>query len=409
MRKMVFMFPGVGSQYVGMGKVFHDNFKIVRDTFEEAGDVLNADIAGLCFTPEKKKYLARLENSQTALLTLSTATFRVYMEEVGIEPRFCMGHSLGEYSALCCAGVIRFPDVLELVRQRGLIVNEVSASITGTMAWVINLDNKIVEDICGEHSTDEEMVVISAYDSSHQTSISGHTPALLTAAKELEKAGAIVYPLKFSGPFHSPLMKPAAEQMGALLKKYEYRAPRYPVIANRNARPYEGEESVIENLTQQLISPIRWKASTEYLEEQGVEIAVEVGPKDVLKFLMKKNSRTIRTYTLDNPNDLQRVKEELLVTEEDYLPVIGKCLGLAVGTKNRNHNDEEYQKHVVEPFERVQNLYNGLKASGGQPTRDQVIEAVEMLRHVLAVKKVPPRERQWGLNRLFGDKLLSFR
>jgi len=192
MKKIVFLFPGVGSQHVGMGKPLYDDFNVFRETMEEAGDVLGMDMTELCFSPGKKKELDRLGNAQLALVAVSVATFRVYTREIGTRPLFCMGHSLGEYSALCCAGVIPFPEVLKLVKERGTIVNETAAGIDGTMAWVINLDGKVVERVCRETLKKGREVYVSAYDSPHQTSISGVTEALMTTARELEKEGAIV-------------------------------------------------------------------------------------------------------------------------------------------------------------------------------------------------------------------------
>lgn len=312
MKKIVFLFPGVGSQYVGMGKSLYDSFRSFKETIGEASEILQMDLARLCFLPGNKVELDRLENSQSALLAFSIATYRVFMQEIGIKPSYCMGHSLGEYSALCCAGVIRFPDALRLVKERGLIINKVVPAIDGTMAWVINLDTKIVDSVCKEASAEGQAVYVSAYDSPYQSSISGHTNALMKAARELEKKGAIVYPLKLNGPFHSPLMKEAAEKMRFILQQYNYEAPAYQVIANRNALPYNGPGSVIDNLSLQLISPIFWRASIEFLLEKEAEIAIEMGPKNVLKFLTKKNTNSIHTYTTDNNRELDLIRNELM-------------------------------------------------------------------------------------------------
>jgi len=311
MPKIAFMFPGVGSEYTGMGKSFYENFKIVRNTFEEANDILNLNLDEICFEPSKEKELKQLENAQVSLLTLSIAVYRVYMKEIGIQPHFCAGYSLGEYSALCSAGVIEFPGVLKLVRERGRIINEVASLIDGTMAWVINLDSKRVEMVCEEFSEEGKQVFVSAYDTPTQVSISGHTAPLMKAARELEKKG-IVYPLRLSGPFHCPLMKKAAEQMKSILEKFTYRSPACPVVANQNVQPYTDSESVITNLSRQLIRPIRWKTTVEYLMEQEVDIAIEMGPKNVLKFIVEKNTHEIKTYTMDNDKDLDAVKKSLL-------------------------------------------------------------------------------------------------
>ena len=408
MKKIAFLFPGVGSQYVGMSKTLYDNFKIFKETIEEAGDILKKDFASLSFSKDKKEELDRFDIAQLTLLTFSTAAYRVYMQEIGILPHYCMGHSLGEYSALCNAGVIKFPDALELVQQRGLILKEVSDGLDGTMMWVINLDSKIVEELCAEKSKQGKEIYVSAYDSPTQTSISGHTDVLMKTAKELEQKGAIVYPLKLSGPFHSPSMKEASEKMKAVLRQYEYKNPQYPVIANRNAQPYTDSEGVVDNLSLQLISPISWCASVEFLLEQQVQIAVEIGPKNVLKFLMAKNTDKIQVYTTDKQKDLELISNELLVKEDEYLRIIGKCLGAAVSTKNRNDNNEEYEEKVIKPYRKIESVYKEFTEKGKSPGKDLVKESIETLGSILSAKKVPEQEYNYWTENVLGNKFINF-
>lgn len=409
-KKIAFLFPGVGSQYIGMSKSLFDNFKIFKETIEEAGDILQMDLPGMCFLPGKKGEVDKLENAQAILAAFSMASYRVYMQEIGIPPLFCMGHSLGEYSALCSAGVMKFPDTLKLVRERGAAVSETAAGINGTMMWVINLDIKVLEEVCGDTSmkVEGQEVYISAYDSPTQASISGHTDVLMKTARVLEQKGAIVYPLKLSGPFHCPLMKGAAEKMKGILQQYEFDPPGCTVIANRDALPYKDAGSVIDNLSLQLISPIRWRASIEYLLEQGVDIAVEMGPKNVLKFLMQKNTDAIRVFTTDNDRDLEAIRSELLVPEEDYLKVIGRCLGAAVSTKNRNDSEEEYQERVIKPYRKIEAFYNEFVAKNGRPGKGDVKDAVQTLLAILEAKKVPQKEHGFWINRALGNKMLNF-
>jgi [acyl-carrier-protein] S-malonyltransferase len=409
MKKMVFLFPGVGSQYTGMSKTLYENFSVFKETIEQAEEILKLDIPGLCFSPGKKNELDKLENAQCILLAFSIATYRLYMQEIGIKPHYCMGHSLGEYSALCGAGVIDFADALGLVKQRGSIVNRVSSTINGTMAWIINLEIEIVEKVCREYSKPGEEVYISAYDSPTQTSISGQTETLMAAARQLEKEGAIVYPLKLSGPFHSPLMKEAAKKMQTVLGEYNYNQGICPVIANHNAQPYTGVDSVGENLSLQLISPVRWKDSLEYIMAREVEIAVEIGPKNVLKFLTAKNTAALPVFTTDNTQDIEQLSNELIIKEEDYLYIIGKCLGAAVSTKNRNDNQEEYEEKVVKPYRKVESFYNRFTSDQGKPGKEHVEESLQMLRSVLTTKKVPRQEQQFWLNKVCGNKILKYR
>lgn len=309
---MIFMFPGVGSHYIGMGKFFYDNFKIAGEIFEEASDALKIDFARLCFSEESKKELNTLENAQVALVTVSTAAYRVYMEEVGSEPLYCLGHSLGEYSALCAAGVMRFTDALEIVRSRGVILNRAASSMNGMMAWVINLDYRITERICADHAGQGCEVFVSAYDSQVQSTISGFRDTVMRVGRKLEKEGAIVYPLQLSGPFHCPMMNEAALVMENILRQYIFFDARFPVVANQNAQCYDGIESIARNLSLQLVRPIRWRDSIQYLVDQGIKIAIEMGPDKVLKHLMKNNTDSIRVYSFAVGTDLELVKHHLL-------------------------------------------------------------------------------------------------
>jgi len=408
MKKIAFLFPGVGSQYVGMSKSLYDNFPVFRETVDQAGDILKMDVSQLFFSPEKKGELNKLENAQAVLLTASIATYRVFMQEIGIQPHFCMGHSLGEYSALCAAGVIRFPDALKLVRDRAMVVNEAAARIDGTMMWVVNLDVEILEEVCRDVSEEEGGIYISAYDSPAQASISGVTGVLMKAAKKLEEKGAIVYPLKLSGPFHCPLMKEASDKMKPLLQQYKYEKPEYTVIANRDAVPYKGAESVVDNLSLQLISPIRWKASVDYLLEQGTGTGIEIGPKNVLKFLMAKNTNAVKTYTTDSVKDMETISNEMLLEEDEYLNVIGKCLGAAVSTKNRCNDNNVYEEKVIKPYREVEALYNKFVESGTPPGKDHVKTAIRMLRAVLPAKEVPRDEQEYWYSKVVNNKIINF-
>lgn len=301
MNNTVFTFPGVGSHYSGMGKALYDKFRIVRETFEEASDVLKEDFTDLCFSQEKKDKLDKLENSQSALVCVSYATYRAFIQETGYNANYLMGYSLGEYAALCCSGMMSFADTLKLVRDRGLILREASLKIDGTMAWTVNLDFKTVENICNDMMLKGYDIFVSAYDCEDKTCISGSSIAIKEAAKMIEKAGGIVYPIKMSGPFHSPLMREAANDFKDILSQYNYKNAKFNVIANRNASIYDGtKENIVENLTNQLIEPIRWFDSINYLISMDTKVSIEMGPKNVLSYLMKRNTDKIIALNIDS-------------------------------------------------------------------------------------------------------------
>ena len=248
MEKTIFMFPGVGSQCTGMGRDFYQHFKVARSTFAEAGDVLGMNMVKRCLDPTEKEQLEKLENSQTALLTVSVATYRVYMQEIGKDPHYCLGHSLGEYPALCCSGALQFKDALEIVKERGNILSEAASNMGGIMAWIINLDTQIVEKVLQENQAAEANVFVSAYDSPSQSSISGPKDQVIEIGRKLEKQGAIVYPLKLSGPFHCLLMAEPGKKIKSVLQRFTYHTPHYPVIANRNASLYT-KDAIPDNLS----------------------------------------------------------------------------------------------------------------------------------------------------------------
>ncbi|XOS92898.1 ACP S-malonyltransferase [Brevibacillus laterosporus] len=181
-------------------------------------------------------------------------TYRVFMEEIGLLPAFSMGYSLGEYSALVCAGAIEFKDALQMVQERGDVVSDVSNRISGTMAWVTNIDSRTVEQICEEVSQTGDEVYVSAYDTPLKTSISGTNTAIRKAGEKVVEAGGIAIPIKMSGPFHSPLMIEAANKFKEILIKYNYQQPQYPVLSNYSAHPFTDHASIIENLSLQLVS-----------------------------------------------------------------------------------------------------------------------------------------------------------
>jgi [acyl-carrier-protein] S-malonyltransferase len=318
-----------------------------------------------------------------------------------------MGHSLGEYSALCAAGVLSFPQALELVRRRGEIIKEVSAALDGTMMWVINLEVEKVVEICGAVCAPGNEVYVSAYDSPAQASISGRSAAVKTAARQMEQAGAIVYPLKFTGPYHSPLMAGAAARMAEVLGQYRFAEVQYPVIANRTARPYEGKSSVAQNLAQQLVSPINWRNSIAYVLEQGVKIAAEIGPKDVLKFLAKKNSDRLDAFAVDKDEDWNLLKQRLLIPQEEYVQMIGRCLGAAVSTKNKNPGNEKYEEEVIRPYNRMASFYERLLQSGELPTTRQAEEALRILRAVFQAKQVASQDQEKKFARILSGRRLS--
>lgn len=405
--KIALVFPGVGSQHTNMAKSFYDNSQVARETFEEASDTLKMNMAEICFLKDSANKLNEIDISQLALVTTSMAIYRVFLKEIELYPSYCLGHSLGEYSALCAGGVVEFSDALQIVKQRGKIIKETVSSCDGTMIWVINIENKTVEEVCEEYSKSGSEVYISAYDSPTQCSVSGNNDAIKKLTQSLESRGAIVYPLKMSGPFHSPLMIRAANEIKTVLQEYLYNPPKCHVISNYSALPYTGAESVIDNLTKQLISPIRWQESVTYLVDKNVKNVIEIGPKDVLKFLIKKITPLLTPYSFKNFKLGDELRDILFVKEDDYLKIIERCMKAATSTKNYNSNYEEYRNGAVLPYKAVEGIYNSIVRGKNTPLKSQTIQAINMAISVMETKKISKHLLDKKLNQIIEGKILK--
>ena len=245
MGKLAFLFSGQGSQYVGMGKQLYESFPIARQTFEEANDVLSFNLKKLCFEGDIDT-LTQTENAQPAILTVSTAAYRVYMNEIGIMPDYMAGHSLGEISALSCAGAIDFKDAVKIARRRGQLMQEAVMAREGGMLAIIGLGRKIVEEASKQFSKKGNLVVVSNSNSAEQHVISGHSTAIEEAGKYLQSIGAKLIPVKVSAPFHSPLMQSAADKFYYELQEYKFNNLNVNVISNVTAQLYPNKDSLFD-------------------------------------------------------------------------------------------------------------------------------------------------------------------
>ncbi|HEX9061553.1 MAG TPA: ACP S-malonyltransferase [Clostridia bacterium] len=409
MNKIAFLFPGQGSQYIGMGKNYYDKFPIAKQTFEEANEALGFDLKRLCFEGSMAE-LTRTENTQPAILTASVASFRVYMQRIGVMPQYMAGHSLGEISALCCSGAMEFADAVKIVRQRGKFMQEAVPEGYGGMAAISGIDKDIINEECRKISRDGHIVVISNYNSTEQTVISGYARAVADAGEVLKEIGARVVPLKVSAPFHSPLMQDAAERFEKELMKYEMKDIVCPVISNVTAEPYPGSGRIVEYLLRQITSPVRWQSTIEYIQKEGVDTAIEMGPQAILKNLMRKNTSLVTAYSFETEDDIRIIgkiisgngtKDENTV--ESGMKIITQCIRDAVCTKNRNWDNESYRKGVVEPYKKLVEMKERLLKLGVQPDAEQVKESIELLKQIFNTKKIPADEQVERLNLMLNE------
>jgi [acyl-carrier-protein] S-malonyltransferase len=307
--RIVFLFPGQGSQAVGMGKDLADHRPIARQTFEEADEALGIKISQLCFEgPEEKLRLT--ENTQPAILTVSVAAWRV-LQEKGLKPVFVAGHSLGEYSAHVAAGTMSFADAVRTVRSRGKFMQEAVPVGTGSMAAILGMSPDAVAGVCSD-AAQGEVCESANINSPEQIVISGHVAAVARAVKLADERGAKrAKVLPVSAPFHCSLMKPAQEKLSVVLASLQFGPPRFPVVCNVTARPVENAESSREALVRQVTGSVRWSESMQWLIAQGVQTFVEVGPGKVLSGLMRQIDRSKKCVNVEDEASLQKTLELL--------------------------------------------------------------------------------------------------
>ena len=311
MKKIAFLFPGQGSQYIGMGCTFHEAHETARRTYDEASAVLGYDLADLSFCGPQQK-LDKTEFTQPALLVASVAALRVIRERFDVTPAFLAGHSLGEYTALVAAGALDFTDAVALVRLRGRFMEESASGGKGKMCAIIGLDLDTVSAICDSATINTAEVVPANINSPQQIVISGHAAAVDIAMGLAKDRGAkMLVPLPVSVPSHCALMAGAAEKLERVLAKVDFGPFTTPVVTNVEAEPTTDPGAVPGLLVRQLTSPVRWVDTVMRLKAEGVTDAVEIGPGKVLSGLTKRTDRGISTMNIDTVEDLEKIKELL--------------------------------------------------------------------------------------------------
>jgi [acyl-carrier-protein] S-malonyltransferase len=293
---VAFIFPGQGSQAVGMGKALAEAHPIARRTFEEADDALGYSISRLCFEgPEEE--LKRTEITQPAILTASIAMYRVFAEKKPeLVPTHVAGHSLGEFSALVAAGAFEFRDAVKLVSERGRLMQLAVPLGEGAMAAVLSVGPEVVTEACKKVEAEMNGAVVRAanFNAPEQTVISGAKPAVDAASRALSEAGAKIMALPVSAPFHCPMMEPAARGLEKALEPITLGALKTPVVTNVEAAANSDVARVKKLLVEQVTAPVRWVEIVRFLVGAGVTEAIEIGPGKVLAGLAKRIDKTLK-------------------------------------------------------------------------------------------------------------------
>jgi len=301
--KIAFVFPGQGSQYVGMGKEIHEKFDVAREIFKEASDALGYDLAGLCFNGPKEE-LDKTFRTQPCILTVSIALYRVLFSK-GIKPSVVAGHSLGEYSALVAAEVLLFGDAVKLTEKRGQFMQEAVPEGRGLMAAVLGLERNKVDEICRLLKTGYALP--ANYNCPGQIVIAGEKTAVEEAINLCKEAGAKrALPLSVSVPSHCALMNNASQRLSELLDKLEFKNPVIPIVNNADARFLDNVESIKTSLVRQISSPLLWEDSIMAIADSGIDIFVEVGPGKVLSGLIKRIVPEARVLNFENLKSLEK-------------------------------------------------------------------------------------------------------
>ncbi|MBP3546722.1 MAG: ACP S-malonyltransferase [Alphaproteobacteria bacterium] len=313
--KNAFVFPGQGSQFVGMGKDLADNFASAREVFEEVDSTLNQNLFQLMINgPEQE--LTMTANTQPALMSVSMAVVRVLEKEFGISLKdkatFVAGHSLGEYSAACAAGVFSLADTARLLRARGDAMQKAVPLGVGGMAAVIGLSYKDVNALV-EACEDENNLCVAANDNSDgQVVLSGHMAAIEKAVDIAGEFGAKrCIKLPVSAPFHSPLMQPAAEVMARVFMEVEANPAQIPLIANVLASPISNEKEIIKHLVEQVTGSVRWRETMNFMHSEGITDIYELGAGKVLSGMVKRGYKDINSSSVCTPSEIEELAKNL--------------------------------------------------------------------------------------------------
>lgn len=404
-KKIAVLFPGQGSQYVGMGKTLCENYHVAKDIFKQADDILHMNLSQICFNGPIRD-LSSFSNTLLAVFVMNIAAYKVFEETYELTPMMGAGHSLGEFSALVCSGIVDFEAMLKLVQYRCNLVAEQNKN--GRMAIINDCEKEYLEDICARYSSKYEPVSIACYNSASQFAIAGHNKGIVEIEKVLKKEHVKITPLLNSPPLHSPMMNIIVDVFKETALKLSLAQFRWPVLANCDAKEYTAEKGIADKLSKQLIKPVLWTDCISHMIDAGADVLLEIGPQSILTEINRYNDLQLPSYSFLQKNDKDNF-EKYITQKKSFgrnynITIITKCLSAAVSIKNNNPDMSEYQAEVIEPYHKVRQLQNEIQKYNKIPTKEQEEQALEMLKCVLKGKRVSPSESK----KIMSD-ILNFR
>ncbi|MFZ6624217.1 ACP S-malonyltransferase [Vagococcus fluvialis] len=305
--KIAFVFSGQGAQYLGMGQEFYTNSLIFKQYIDLASKVLDLDLPKIMFEEDDK--LNQTEYTQPIILAMSVAISEIIKDKLNIKPEICAGLSLGEYTALVESGALDFETALKLVRKRGKLMQEAVPAGVGAMTAVMGMDREVIEAICKEASS-VAGVYPANYNMPGQIVIGGFKEGVAKAEELLKKAGAKrLIPLKVSGPFHTPLLKEASENLEVVLKQVDFKEMSIPVVTNVTGSFIESNEKIIPTLTKQVMSPVYFEDCVKTMIAEGIDTFIEIGPGKTLSSFIKKSDKTVKIQHCEDQKTFEKLEK----------------------------------------------------------------------------------------------------